>query len=99
MARRRKTRTVYRYARRATRYKRGSGKFNNIITGIIAGVLGSFASKYIGGYGHPAAAIGVGYFKNNSVLMTEGGRELGSQIAQMIPFVGGSTIGGVGGTY
>lgn len=97
MARRRRgRRTVTRYVRARTRYKRGGGKMGNIITGIIAGVAGSFASKYIGQWGHPAAAIGVGFWKNNQVLQIEGGRELGAIIATKLPFIGGGTTGAGG---
>lgn len=95
---RRKTRTITRYvksrSRRRSRY--GGGGFKDMIDGGAAGLLGNFLTKYIGNYGIPAAALAVGYFRKNSVLKTEGSRELGLLIGSSLPFIGGSqtTIGG-----
>jgi hypothetical protein len=98
MARRRYyPRTRTRYVKKYVRSRhRSSGGFKPIIDGLIAGMGGQFASKYIGIYGHPAVSIGVGMFRNNQVLKTEGARELGAAIASQLPVIGGSSpYGGV----
>ena len=66
-----------------------------IVDGLIAGIGGQFAAKYIGAYGHPAAAVAVGMWKKNNVLTTEGARAVGAMIADQLPFIGGA--GNVGG--
>lgn len=88
-----KRRVVYRTkARKVYRRSRGGGGgFKPVIDGLIAGVAGQFAGKYIGGYGHPAASIAVGMWRKNTVLQTEGARELGAQLAANLPFVGGTS--------
>lgn len=73
----------------------GRGKFRPIIDGLIAGAGGQIATNFIGGYGHPVASIGVGFIRNNQVLLTEGSRELGAQLAAQ--FTGGSSP--YGGAY
>lgn len=65
-----------------------SGKTRPIIDGMVAGAVGQLATNYIGGYGHPASALAVGFIRNNQVLITEGSRGLGAMIAAN--FVGGS---------
>ena len=89
---RKKTRTVYK--KRGYRRAKGTG-FKPIIDGLLAGIAGQLASKWIGGYGHPAASIGIGMWRNNTVLKTEGARELGAMLATNIPFIGGTSPYGV----
>jgi len=91
MARRRSYRKVYRRARS------GGGSFKPIIDGVLAGAAGGLATKYIGNMGHPIATLGIGYFRNNNVLKTEGARELGAMLVTQ--FVGGSNVGGGGGGF
>ena len=62
-----------------------------IIDGLIAGVAGQLASKYIGNWGHPAATLGIGYFRKNVTLKTEGARELGAMLVTQIPILGGGS--------
>ena len=94
-----KKKSSYRYRTKTIvrRARTGGGKFKNMIDGGAAGVLGTFLSKYIGGYGIPAAAIGVGYFRNNATLQTEGAREMGLLLGSQIPLLGGQTT--IGGAY
>ena len=92
---RRKTRTVYRKAKRTYRRAASRGGFQPIIDGLIAGAGGQLASKYIGVWGQPAATLGVGYFMKNSTLKTIGGMQVGSMIGGMISGNGGLGIGGV----
>jgi hypothetical protein len=89
-------RTYTRYRAVKTRARRAAGaSFKPMLDGLMAGFAGQVASKYVGGYGHPAASIAVGMFRHNNVLVTEGARELGAQIAHNLPFFGnGQTIGG-----
>jgi len=91
MARRRSYRKIYRRARG------GGGKYKPIIDGLLAGAGGALASKYVGNIGHPAATLGVGFFRNNNVLKTEGARELGAIAIQQ--FLGGGSVGGGGGFF
>ena len=91
----RKTRTVYRKAKRVYRRASGGG-FKPVIDGAIAGAAGNVASKFLGSYGMPAAAIGIGIWRKNSTLKTIGGLELGAMLSQNIPFLGngGGNTGG-----
>ena len=91
MARRRSYRKIYRRARG------GGGSMKPIIDGVLAGAAGGLATKYIGNMGHPIATLGIGYFRNNTVLKTEGARELGAMLVTQ--FVGGSNVGGGGGGF
>jgi len=94
---RRKTRTVYR-TRVKRAYKRAStGGMKPIIDGAISGFAGQFLSKWIGSYGHPAAAVAVGYWRKNNTLKTEGARALGAMLADKVPFLGGA--GSQGGVF
>lgn len=93
-----KRRTITRYRTAKRRYgRKGTSGMKPILDGIIAGLAGQFASKYLGVYGHPVASIGVGYWRNNATLKTEGGRELGAALATMVPIIGGETPYGGGG--
>lgn len=91
---RRKTRTVYRKAKRTYRRAASRGGFQPIIDGLIAGAGGKLASNYIGVWGVPAATLGVGYFMKNSTLKTIGGMQLGSMIGGLMPGIGGGVGGG-----
>lgn len=88
-----KRKVVYRTRARKTyrRSRGGGGSFKPIIDGLLAGIAGQFAGKYIGGYGHPAASIAVGMWRKNQVLQTEGARELGAQLAANLPLIGGTS--------
>lgn len=107
MARRRSYRRVraaprrrYPGARRAYGAARGGGgSMKPLIDGMIAGAGGVAINKFlpVKGLGIPIAAIGVGYFRNNQVLKTEGSRELGAALASM--FLGNGNSGTSGGTY
>ena len=85
---------------RARRYMRRArtvgGGFKPIIDGFLAGAAGQLASNYLGNYGHPVATLGIGYFRNNNVLKTEGARELGAMLVAQ--FTGGGGVGG-GGSF
>jgi len=100
MARRRRARRYYPRARRVYSSARGGGGRNKqMIDGLMAGAIGGLANKYlpIRGLGQPIAALGVGMFRNNSVLKTEGSRELGAALVSM--FIGNGSSGGNGGAY
>jgi len=80
-----KAKTIYKYA------KGGGGSLKPFIDGLLAGGLGQFATKYLGEWGHPVATAGVGWFRNNTTLKTEGSRELGALLASKLPFIGGTS--------
>lgn len=88
MARRRSYKKIYRRARS------GGGSFKPIIDGVLAGAAGGLASNYVGEYGHPVAALGIGYFRNNTVLKTEGARGLGAMLVNQFMGGGGNGKGG-----
>jgi hypothetical protein len=75
----------------------GGGGLKPVIDGLIAGMGGQLASRWIGIYGHPAASIVVGMFRHNSTLKTEGARELGAALASQLPIIGGTSP--YGGAY
>ena len=87
---RRKTRTVYRKAKRTYSRARSGllsmGTFSPVIAGALGGAAGNLAGNYLGGYGKPIAHIGVGYFMKDKALMTIAGMELGSM------FFGGNGV-------
>jgi len=93
MARRRAPSRARRVVRRARSI--GGGGLKPVLDGAMAGALGEFATKYVGGWGHPAATLGVGYFRNNVTLKTEGARELGAMIVSQFGFGGGQAGGGL----
>ena len=88
---RRSYRKVYRRARS------GGGSFKPLIDGALAGAAGGLATKYLGNMGHPIATLGIGYFRNNNVLKTEGARELGAMLVSQ--FAGGGNVGGGSGFF
>jgi len=65
-----------------------------IIDGILAGAAGGFASNFVGEYGHPIATLGIGYFRKNNVLKTEGARGLGAMLVNQFMGNGGGGGGG-----
>ena len=95
MARKRRGGIRYRTKKVYARARGGGGKFKNLIDGFMAGAAGEFASKYIGNYGHPVATLGIGYFRRNATLQTEGARELGAMIVSQIGLGGGQAGGGL----
>lgn len=97
MARRKGTRWRTRVKKVYSRSKGGGGGFKPVIDGLIAGVGGQFASKFVGNYGIPAGALAVGLWRNNTVLKTEGARELGILLSRNLPFIGGGGGGNGGG--
>lgn len=92
MARRRRARRYGRARRIYTRARTGGGGLKPIIDGFIAGAGGQILSKWLGTWGHPVATLGVGYFRNNVTLKTEGARELGAMAVGQL--VGGTSAGG-----
>ena len=70
------------------------GGFKPEIDGLMAGAGGTVASRFLGDYGHPVAAVVIGHFRKNKVLRVEGARELGAMLAQSLPFIGGGSGGG-----
>jgi len=93
MARRRsyrRTRTVYRTARRSYRKASRGGSFKPIIDGALGGIAGNIGSKYLGSWGSALGYLAVGMWRKNSTLSTLGGVNLGAQIGSMIPFIGGN---------
>lgn len=94
MAARRRRKASPRMRRIYRRARGGGGGLKPIIDGLIAGAAGGIATKFIGAYGHPAASIGVGYFRNNNVLKTEGARELGAMLVAQFTGGGGAGNGG-----
>lgn len=72
------------------------GGMQPMIAGAAAGALGQVATGYIGGYGHPVAAIGIGYLMKNNTLKVVGARDLGAMLAGNLTGGFGS---GTGGAY
>jgi len=85
------------YRRRIGRARTAGGSFKPIIDGLLAGAAGGLATKYMGNMGHPVATLGIGYFRKNNVLKTEGARELGAMLVNQ--FAGGSNVGGGSGFF
>ena len=74
------------------------GGMKPVIDGMLAGAAGGIATKFLGNYGHPVATLGIGFFRNNAILKTEGARELGAMFVSQ--FVGnGNGSNGGGGIY
>jgi len=92
MARRRRS-----YRRAVGRARGGGGSFKPIIDGFLAGAAGGLATAYLGKFGHPAATLGIGYFRKNNVLKTEGARDLGAMLVSQ--FSGGMNVGGGSGGF
>lgn len=82
----------YRTVRAVRRARTGGGSAKPIIDGVLAGAVGQLASNYVGNWGHPISAVGVGYFRNNNVLKTEGARGIGAMIVSQ--FIGGQISSG-----
>lgn len=95
IARKRKGRIRYRTKTVIRRARSAGGSFKPIIDGFMAGAAGEFATKYLGNYGHPVATLGIGYFRNNVTLKTEGARELGAMIISQVGLGGGAAGGGL----
>ena len=91
MARRR------RYRKAISRARGGGGGLKPVIDGFLAGAAGGLATKYIGNMGHPIATLGIGFFRKNNVLKTEGARELGAMLVTQ--FAGGVNVGGGSGGF
>jgi hypothetical protein len=83
-------------AKKKRTYKRKTGgKMKNLIDGGLAGAAGEFGTRFLGNWAHPVATLGIGYFRNNTTLQTEGARELGAMIISQIGLGGGSAGGGL----
>ena len=94
MARRARTRTVYRRARKTYRRAKSSGiggKFKPAIAGAIVGAGSGFASGILGQWATPVVAGGVGYLMNDKTRMWFAGYTAGG----MIGGGNGVSIGGV----
>jgi hypothetical protein len=63
-----------------------------MIDGLVAGAVGQVATTMLGDYGHPVAALGVGFIRNNPVLLTEGSRGIGALLV-------GTFVGGNAGSF
>jgi len=92
MARRRKTRTVTRYVKRATRRRKGllTGNVGNIAYGAIGGIVGDMIPPIIGGWTKPVAFGAIGYLLKKPAFFTMAGYEAGKMLN---PF-GNSSSGG-----
>jgi len=91
-------------AKKGTKKKRsygrgGGGGLKDIIDGGLAGAGGQIAQRWLGAYGHPAATLAVGWWRKNTVLKTEGARELGALLATQLPFIGGGESPYAGRNY
>ena len=67
----------------------GGGSFKPFIDGGLAGIAGQIIQRWLGPWGHPLATAGIGYWRKNQTLQTEGARELGALVGTMLPMVGG----------
>lgn len=99
MARKRRSPVRYARARKVyTRARTSGGAMKPIIDGFGSGVVGAALDRFLPtrGLGQPLAAIGVGYFRNNVTLKTEGARELGAALVSMFTGNGGGATNGGG---
>lgn len=96
----RRTRTVYRTARRRARsYGRGllggmGGLMNNLIAGGVGGVAANIAGGFNAQYGPGAGMAVAGMLMKNQTLQTLAGMSLGQAIAGQV--TGGSGASGQG---
>ena len=94
MAKRGRTRTVYRRAKRTYRRAKASGiggKFKPAIAGAICGAAPNFAKPILGEWATPVVAGAVGYFLNDKTSMWFAGYSAGG----MIGGGNGAALGGV----
>jgi len=79
MAARRRTRTVYRRARRAYTRRRSmvSGPVGNVLIGAGAGLVSPYIPNVLGQWTKPILFAGAGYVFKKPALMAIGGYELG----------------------
>jgi len=95
MARRRRgrTRTVYRYAKRGYRRRKGllTGNIGKMAYGAIGGIVGDMIPPVIGGWTKPIAFGAIGYLTKKSPFFTLAGYEAGRMLN---PF-GNSSNGGI----
>ena len=99
MAKRGRTRTVYRKAKRVYRGRGGGSAFKPIINGVIAGVAAEAGQKFIGKYGSPLGIGAVGYIFKDNTLKTIAGLQVGSMVGDMLPIIGGGGSAVGGGVY
>lgn len=85
--------------KRSSSRKGGKLDMNVLIDGLLAGGGGQIAQRWLGEWGHPAATLLTGYFRNNQTFMNEGMRELGALIATKIPVLGGGESPYAGRNY
>jgi hypothetical protein len=90
MARRRKTRTVYRYAKRGYRRSKSllSGKVGHVIIGGVAGAVSPMIPQFVGSWTNPLVFGGLGVVMKKPQLLTIAGYEVGKML------VGGGLLGG-----
>ena len=83
MARKTRTRTVYRRAKRSYRRRKGllSGTLGYIVLGAAAGFATKFIPPVIGKYTAPAILGAAGYFFKKPALMAIAGYQAGSILA------------------
>lgn len=94
MAKRGKTRTVYRAARKTYRRAKSSGiggKFKPAIAGAICGAAPNFVRPFLGQWADPVVCGGVGYLMNDKTAMFFAGYHAGG----MLGGNGGAVAGGV----
>lgn len=97
MARRRsyrRTRSVYRAARRGYSSRKGllGGNTGNLLIGAVAGAASNYIPDIIGGWTKPAAFGAIGYLMKKPALLTIAAYEAGKQLMS-----GGFGLGGNGG--
>lgn len=91
---RRKTRTVYRRAKRAYSRRKGllgGGTLKNVAIGAGAGILSPFIPQFVGRWTNPIVFGAAGVFFNKPVLLGIAGYELGKSFS----FGGNGNGGGV----
>lgn len=92
MARRRRTRTVYRTVRRGYRRRKGliSGSLGNILWGGVAGFASGMIPQFIGKWTNPVVFGAAGYFFKKPALLGAAGYALGQSLSGGGYFAAGS---------
>ena len=83
MAKRKKSKTVYRTKNIVRRIGNRTKRAGGLVAGLIAGATGSLINRFapLGQWAQPAADIGTGYLMGNDTLQTIGGRSVGAMLA------------------
>lgn len=82
MAKRSKTRTVYRYAKRGYSRRKGllSGNMGNIVWGAGLGAVSGFIPNFLGGWTKPVIFGAGGYLLKKPAMLTVAGYEAGKTL-------------------